>query len=70
MFLIKNFSSLNKSYQELAENTIHLLKLKILDEIDNLIEENNLQFVEHQVLEEIKDDKISLVFNIFEGKKL
>ena len=36
-------------------NIIHLLKLKkFLDEIDNLIEENNLQFVEHNVQEKIK----------------
>ena len=67
----KLFFSLNKSYQELAGEYYSPFKIKkILDEIDNLIEENNLQFVEHQVLEEIKDDKISLVFNIFEGKKV
>ena len=67
----KLFFSLNKSYQELAGEYYSPFKIKkILDEIDNLIEENNLQFVEHQVLEEIKDDKISLVFDIFEGKKV
>ena len=43
---------------------------KILKEIDNLIELNNLQIVEHRVKESIDNDKISLVFDIFEGEKV
>ena len=43
---------------------------KILDEIDELIEDNNLQFIEHRVNEDISEDKISLVFDIYEGEKI
>ena len=43
---------------------------KILDEIDDLIDRNNLQFVEHRVKEKIENDKISLEFEIFEGAKI
>ena len=42
---------------------------KILEQIDELIDDNNLQFVEHDVKESIKDDTINIVFNIYEGKK-
>ena len=42
---------------------------KLLDKIDNLIENNNLQFVEHNVQENLGENTISIVFNIFEGEK-
>ena len=42
---------------------------KLLDEIDNLIDKNNLQFVEHNVQETIENDSINIVFNIYEGEK-
>jgi outer membrane protein insertion porin family len=42
---------------------------KLLEDIDELIEENNLQFVEHNVEERIESDGISIRFNIFEGEK-
>ena len=42
---------------------------KLLEEIDKLIAKNNLQFVEHNVEEEIIGDTINIVFNIFEGDK-
>ena len=42
---------------------------KLLDEIDDLIEKNNLQFVEHNVQENLGENTISIVFNIFEGEK-
>ena len=32
---------------------------KILEQIDELIDDNNLQFVEHNVKESIKDDSIN-----------
>ena len=34
-----------------------------------MIEENNLQFVEHNVEEIIKEDSINVIFNIYEGEK-
>jgi len=42
---------------------------KLLEQIDLLIEENNLQFVEHNVEEIIKEQTINIVFNIYEGEK-
>ena len=52
------------------ENITLLSKLKkLLDEMDEIIEENNLQFVEHNVQEIIEDESINIVLNVFEGKK-
>ncbi len=42
---------------------------KLLDEIDALILENDLQFVEHSVNEVIEDETIEVKINIFEGNK-
>ncbi len=42
---------------------------KLLEKVDQLIEDNNLQFVEHNVREEIIGDSINIIFNIYEGKK-
>ena len=44
---------------------------KILEELDDIIEKNNLQFVEHNVQETIQQDgTISVVLNVFEGEKI
>ena len=48
---------------------LHLKLKKLLEELDELIDNNNLQFVEHNVQEEIENDSINIVFNIFEGEK-
>jgi outer membrane protein insertion porin family len=67
----KLFFPLNKTYKELTGDYYSPFKVKkILDEIDNLIEKNNLQFVEHQVQEVIEGDNIVLSFNIIEGEKV
>ena len=42
----------------------------LLEEIDELIDNNNLQFVEHNVEEIIEGDSIVIKFNIFEGDKV
>ncbi len=42
---------------------------KLLEKVDQLIADNNLQFVEHNVQEEIIGDSINIIFNIYEGKK-
>ncbi len=66
----KLFFSLNKEYQKYIGSYYSPFKVKdLLEEIDELIEFNNLQFVEHNVQEIIKDDSINIVFNIFEGEK-
>ena len=43
---------------------------KILEELDDLIDLNNLQFAEHNVEEIIDGNSISIVFNIYEGEKI
>jgi len=42
---------------------------KILDELDILISNNDLQFVEHSVNEILENESIEIVINIFEGDK-
>ena len=65
------FYPLNKIYKKSTGEYYSPFKItKMLDEIDILIDKNNLQFVEHQVREVINNDKISLVFEIFEGEKV
>ncbi len=65
------FFPLKKIYDETTGDYYSPFKIKkILKEIDNLIDSNNLQFVEHRVKESINDDKISLIFDIFEGEKV
>ena len=67
----KIFFPLNKSYNKLIGDYYSPFKIKeILDEIDEIIDDNNLQFVEHRVKEDISGNKISLVFDIFEGEKI
>ena len=62
---------MNESYKEVTGGYYSPFKIKkILDEIEELIEINNLQFVEHEVQETIKNDQISLIFNIKEGTKI
>ena len=41
----------------------------MLEDLDELIERNSLQFVEHNVQEEITGDSINIILNIFEGEK-
>ncbi len=66
----KIFFPLNKTYKKYAGDYYSPFKIKkILEQIDELIDDNNLQFVEHNVQESIKDDSINLVFNIYEGEK-
>ncbi len=43
---------------------------KLLEDIDELIENNNLQFVEHNVEEIIEGKNIAIKFNINEGDKI
>jgi len=43
---------------------------KLLDELDLIISYEDLQFIEHNVNEIIKDDKIEIQINVFEGQKI
>ncbi len=65
------FFELNKSYKKIIGSYYSPFKIKnLLEELDNLIEENNLQFVEHNVEEIIEDNSIVIKFNIIEGEKV
>ena len=65
------FFPLREKYNDLVGTYYSPFKIKkILDEIDIIIENKNLQFVEHSVQETIEGDKINLAFNIKEGKKI
>ena len=43
---------------------------KLLDQLDELIENNSLQFVEHNVEELIETNNINIIFNLYEGEKI
>ena len=65
------FFPLKNSYQKIIGEYYSPFKVKnLLDELDELIEANNLQFIEHRVREDISEDKISLILEIFEGEKV
>ena len=65
------FIPLNKKYKKLIGEYYSPFKVKeLLEEIDLIIEKNSLQFVEHNVEEEIDNDNISIKFNIYEGEKV
>ena len=64
------FFPLNEEYQKYIGSNYSPFKIKkLLDEIDNLIEDNNLQFVEHSVQEAIEGNSINIKFIINEGPK-
>ena len=66
----KLFFPLNKSFEKQAGDYYSPFKVKkLLDELDELIDDNNLQFVEHNVQEVIKGDSINIIFNVYEGEK-
>jgi len=66
----KIFFPLNEIYSKYTGQFYSPFKIKkILEEIDEIIDDNNLQFVEHNVEENINSDNIDLKFNIFEGEK-
>ena len=65
------FFPLNKIYNKYVGEYYSPFKIKkLLEDLDRLIERNSLQFVEHNVQEEITGDSINIILNIFEGEKL
>lgn len=65
------FFPLNKEYDKFIGEYYSPFKVKrLLGKLDELIENNSLQFVEHNVKEIIDDKNINIVFNVFEGKKI
>ncbi len=66
----KLFFPLNKEFKKYIGDYYSPFKIKkLLEELDRLIEFNNLQFVEHNVQEDIKNDSINITLNIFEGPR-
>ncbi len=64
------FFPLNKSFKKYIGEYYSPFKVKLLlEDLDDLIEDNNLQFVEHNVQEEIAGNTIKIKLNIFEGEK-
>ena len=65
------FFPLNETYKKYAGTYYSPFKIKkLLEELDELIEKNNLQFVEHNVEEKIEGNTIIINFNVFEGEKI
>ncbi len=66
----KIFVPLNNEYKEVIGKYYSPLLIKdLLDEVEILIFNNDLQFVEHSVNEIIKDNSIEVKINIYEGEK-
>ncbi len=66
----KIFFPLNKTFEKYVGDYYSPFKVKkILENLDDIIDKSNLQFVEHNVEEEIGVDSINIVLNIYEGEK-
>ena len=64
------FFPLNEDFNKYVGEYYSPFKIKkLLEKIDLIIDENNLQFVEHNVQENLNEDTISIVFNIYEGER-
>ncbi len=67
----KLFFPLNDIYKKYIGDFYSPFKIKkMLEELDEIIDNNNLQFVEHNVEESVENESINIVFNVFEGKKI
>ena len=65
------FFPLNDIYKKYIGDYYSPFKIKkMLEELDDIIDDNNLQFVEHNVQESVEKDSINIVFNVFEGNKI
>ena len=65
------FNPLQKTYNKYIGNYYSPFTIKkILDEIDEIIDENNIQFIEHNVEEVLEDNTIEIIFNIYETEKI
>ena len=65
------FEKLKPSFTEIVGEYYSPFKIKtILENIDQIIDDNQMQFVQHSVSETSSEDGIDIVFKISEGKKL
>ena len=66
----KIFFPMNDIYQKYIGEYYSPFKVKkLLEDLDTLIDKNNLQFVEHNVQEQIEEKSINIILNIYEGEK-
>ena len=66
----KVFIPLNKEFKKIIGKYYSPFTIKkLLDEVDVLINDNDLQFVQHSVNEALSGDNIEVKINIFEGPK-
>ena len=66
----KLFLPLEKYFSKVIGKYYSPFKVKkLLDELDVLIADNDLQFIEHSVNEILEDGNIEIKINIYEGKK-
>jgi outer membrane protein insertion porin family len=66
----KIFFPLNKVYKKhVGEYYSPFTVKKLLEELDELIDNNDLQFVEHNVEEVVEGKSINITFNVMEGEK-
>ncbi len=67
----KLFLPLNKIYQKVIGSYYSPFTVKkLLDELDLIITNEDLQFIEHNVNEIINDNTIELIINVLEGQKV
>ncbi len=65
------FLPLNKIYKNVVGSYYSPFTVKkLLDELDLIIANQDLQFIEHNVNEILKDNSIELVINVIEGQKI
>jgi len=65
------FKNLSFEFNKFAGEYYSPFKIqKILNKIDQIIDRNKLQFVQHSVSETLDKDGIDIVFKIFEGRKI
>ena len=65
------FLPLNEIYKDVIGSYYSPFTVKkLLDELDLIIGNEDLQFIEHNVNEILKDDTIELIINVIEGQKI
>ncbi len=67
----QDFIGLKKSYEKIIGKYYSPFLVKgLLEDLEELIIDNDLQFIEHSVNEILQKDEVEIVINIFEGEKL
>ena len=65
------FLPLNDIYKKVVGNYYSPFTVKrLLDELDLIISNEDLQFIEHNVNEILKEDTVELIINVIEGQKI